>query len=290
MILKLITFLGAACYLGAFACAEMKKPKIEKILWSAGIAVSALLVGKNWIANGYVPFVSMYQVLTFLSLTFSPIYLTVKYLMNGSWLAKYFQITAGLVLTGVGFMDATDVWSFPPALQSVWFIPHVLAYMIGYTLTAVACAVTVVSFFKKKEPAGMLSEEKINTEIRRSKLAKQREEKLKAAVNVKSEREIMRDGSNSLARIAFPFMTSGMFLGAFWANQVWGNYWSWDLKESWALITWLLMMLYLHFYKDKKLKKFTPLLIILACVGVIVTMLFVNVFTKGSTSLHSYSI
>ena len=136
----------------------------------------------------------------------------------------------------------------------------------------------------------MLSAETVNTQIRRSKLAKEREEKQKILEINKSEREIMSDGTNSLARIAFPFMTAGMFLGAFWANQVWGNYWSWDLKESWALVTWLIMALYLHFYKDKKLKKFTPILIILACAAVIITMLFVNVFTKSGTSLHSYSI
>lgn len=288
MLIKIIAFIGAAAYYAAFACAELKKSKLEKLFWMIGIAVSVLLVGRNWVANGYVPFVSMYQVLTFLSLTFFPIYLLIKYLMNGGWMARYFQFTAGLVLTGVAFMDATSRWAFPPSLQSIWFVPHVLMYMIGYTLTTVACLVMVVSFFKKGTVA---TAQEVTAEVRRSKLAKQRAEKAAqeaAETAPKSDREIMQEGCNSLARVAFPFMTAGMFFGAIWANQVWGNYWSWDLKENWALITWLIHAVYLHFYKDKKLRKFTPIFIILSFVGILMTMVFINFF-ESSGSMHTYS-
>ncbi len=252
MIMKLTAILGAFFYLGAFVSTEAKRKKLQNIFWGLGVAVSIFLVGKNWLANSYVPFVSMYQVLTFLSLSFFPIYLLIKYLMNGGFMARYFQLAASVVLTGVAFMDATDKWEFPPSLQSVWFVPHVLAYMIGYTLIATACLVMTVSFIKK------------------------------------AERKKLREGCNSLARAAFPFMTAGMLLGAIWANQVWGNYWSWDIKENWALITWLILSVYLHFYKDKKLKKFTPVLIILAFVGVLITMIFVNLFDSAG-SMHLYS-
>ncbi len=250
--IKAAAFLGAFFYLGAFICAERNKKKPETVFWAMGVFVGAFLVGRNWLVNGYVPFVSMYQVLTFLSLTFFPIYLLVKHLNKSNYSARYFQLTAGIVLTGVGFMDATDKWAFPPSLQSVWFVPHVLAYMIGYTLIGTACLITLVGFVKK------------------------------------SEREVTGRECNALARIAFPFMTAGMLLGALWANQVWGNYWSWDIKENWALITWLTLSVYLHFYKDKKLKKFTPILIVLTLVGVLMTMVFINLF-DSTGSMHTYS-
>lgn len=282
MLIKSITFAGAACYFAAFIFAELKKTKLQKAFWVIGIAVSAFLVGRNWMANGYVPFVSMYQVLTFLSLTFFPIYLLIKYMMDGGWLARYFQFSAGFVLIGVGFMDATSKWEFPPSLQSVWFVPHILAYMIGYTLTAVACVVMIVSFFKKGRIDGAIT---ADAAPRRSSLAKQKAENVPV---IKSEREIMQEGCNSLARVAFPFMTAGMFFGALWANQVWGNYWSWDLKENWALITWLIHAVYLHFYKDKRLRKFTPILIILSLIGILMTMVFINFF-ESSGSMHTYS-
>ena len=46
--------------------------------------------------------------------------------------------------------------------------------------------------------------------------------------------------------LGFPLLTIGILSGAVWANQAWGSYWSWDPKESWALITWLVFAIYLH--------------------------------------------
>jgi cytochrome c-type biogenesis protein CcsB len=46
--------------------------------------------------------------------------------------------------------------------------------------------------------------------------------------------------------IGFPFLTLGIISGAVWANEAWGSYWSWDPKETWALITWILFAIYLH--------------------------------------------
>lgn len=44
----------------------------------------------------------------------------------------------------------------------------------------------------------------------------------------------------------FPFLTIGIISGAVWANEAWESYWSWDPKETWALITWILFAIYLH--------------------------------------------
>lgn len=46
--------------------------------------------------------------------------------------------------------------------------------------------------------------------------------------------------------LGFPFLTLGILSGAIWANEAWGSYWSWDPKETWALITWLIFAIYLH--------------------------------------------
>ena len=46
--------------------------------------------------------------------------------------------------------------------------------------------------------------------------------------------------------IGFPFLTLGIISGAVWANEAWGSYWSWDPKETWALITWIVFATYLH--------------------------------------------
>jgi cytochrome c-type biogenesis protein CcsB len=46
--------------------------------------------------------------------------------------------------------------------------------------------------------------------------------------------------------LGFPFLTIGIISGAVWANEAWGSYWSWDPKETWALITWIVFAIYLH--------------------------------------------
>ncbi|MBQ8381656.1 MAG: cytochrome c biogenesis protein CcsA [Clostridia bacterium] len=254
-VLKLIALLGAICYYSAFVTELLKKKCpviVSRALWAAGFALNAALVVNNYLVNGYVPFVSMYQVLTFLGVCFLPIWLIMRFLRGSGWMAPYFMFAAGIVMTGLCFMDAESVWEFAPALQSPFFIPHVLVYMISYCMGAVAFILTILSYFVKK-------------------------------------RDLHRyeDGIYDCVTVVFPFMTMGMFFGSIWANEIWGHFWSWDTKENFSLITWLIYMLYLHFRRNAKLKKYTRLLALAGFVGIIVTFLFANVLNTGS--VHSYS-
>lgn len=252
-------FISAFLYYAAFGLHFLKGKTgnlIAKIVWGLAFAANTGVVIYNWLVNGYVPFVSMYQVLTFLSFCFLPIFFYISFMNKGGWMARYFCIASGVCMTGVGVMSAKSgvdlIWHFPPALQSVWFVPHILAYMIAYSLCTVAFIITVISFFDKKN-AGRLD-----------------------------------GGAYNLVCTAFPFMTCGMFFGAIWANAVWGNFWSWDIKENWSLITWLFFMLYLHFRRQGSLKKWTKLFLVLGFVGLVFTMLFVNML-GGDSSPHTYS-
>lgn len=253
-----IVFASAFFYYVAFGLHFLKGKQgvlAARIAWGLGFAANTFVVVNNWMANGYVPFVSMYQVLTFLAFAFLPIFAYIAYMYKGGWMAKYFCIASAICMTGVGFMSAKGgvdlIWHFPPALQSVWFVPHILCYMISYSLCTVAFILAVISFFDRKNLARL------------------------------------DGGAYNLVCTAFPFMTGGMFLGAIWADAVWGNFWSWDVKENWALVTWLLYMLYLHFRRHESLRKWSKLFLVLGFVAVVFTMLFVNVI--GSGSQHSYS-
>jgi cytochrome c-type biogenesis protein CcsB len=86
--------------------------------------------------------------------------------------------------------------------------------------------------------------------------------------------------------IGFPFLTLGIISGAVWANEAWGSYWSWDPKETWALITWLTFSIYFHMRITQGLQGRKPALV--ASFGFIiiwVCYLGVNLLGKG---LHSY--
>ena len=123
-------------------------------------------------------------------------------------------------------MDQSVIWHFPPALQSGYFVPHVMCYMLSYSLCAVAFCLTIYSVFlqivvKKQDEAKKIE----NLNIRVADLEK---------------------SIYTLIVTAMPFMLTGMCLGAMWADDCWGNYWSWDPKESWALITLIVYAIPLH--------------------------------------------
>ncbi len=254
-LLKLIALAAALFYFGALATeiARKKCPAwISRSLWAAGFAANLTLVINNYLNNGYVPFVSMYQVLTFLGVCFLPIWLLFRFWRGGGWTAPYFMLAAGVVMTGLCFMDAESLWEFAPALQSPFFVPHVLVYMISYCMGAVAFILAVMSYFVNK-----------------------------------SEISRYEDAIYDCVCVIFPFMTVGLFFGSIWGNEVWGHFWAWDTKENFSLVTWAVYMLYLHFRRNARLKQYTRALAIAGFVGIIVTFLFANILNTGS--VHSYS-
>jgi ABC-type transport system involved in cytochrome c biogenesis permease subunit len=98
-----------------------------------------------------------------------------------------------------------------PALQSGWFIPHVTVYMFSYSLLGCAFLIAVAGLCRRCGPS-----------------------------------EDMMSSADTLIYIGTAFLTFGMLSGAIWAKQAWGHFWNWDPKETWALITWLVYLLYMH--------------------------------------------
>ena len=87
--------------------------------------------------------------------------------------------------------------------------------------------------------------------------------------------------------VGFILLTAGIITGAVWANEAWGNYWSWDPKETWSLITWLVYAAMLHSrylrgWYGKRLAVFS----VVGFVCVLFTYFGVNLFLSG---LHSYA-
>jgi len=98
--------------------------------------------------------------------------------------------------------------------------------------------------------------------------------------------ETLDNISYRIIGLGFPLLTIGIIAGGVWANEAWGSYWSWDPKETWALITWLVFAAYLHSRITRGWQGRRPAL--LAATGFIVVWvcyLGVNLLGKG---LHSY--
>ncbi|HIZ55362.1 MAG TPA: cytochrome c biogenesis protein CcsA [Firmicutes bacterium] len=251
VLLKIIILCAALGYLLSAVLYWRRKNKAAFILHGAAWILNGTVILVNWVINGYMPFVSMYQVLTFLSFCFTLSALYMHFIRKQGWLFPYFSLCSGIIMTGVFWMDASLVWHFAPALQSVWFLPHVFSYMLSYTLCAVSFVLTLVRLIRRKE------------------------------------QEKMERGVYDTVCLAYPFMTAGMLFGALWANEVWGHFWSWDPKENWSLVTWLLYALYLHCRRLPKYRGLATACIIIGFAALLMTFLGVNFF--GAGALHSYT-
>lgn len=143
-----------------------------------------------------------------------------------------------------------------PALNSPWFIPHVLSYIMGYAL------LTSSSLVALKGLGAILFK------------------------NYKPETLALVD---NLTFTGFAFLTCGLLLGALWAKQAWGHYWTWDIKEIWSLITWFCYLIYLHLRYFHPEKRILPLCYI--CVALLV-MLFgwmeLHYLPAAGLSIHNF--
>jgi cytochrome c-type biogenesis protein CcsB len=178
------------------------------------------------------------------------------------------QVSAFILLVisaAVGFLlwymtsrDAHEIQPLVPALQSWWMKIHVPANFIGYGTFALAAMVGVAYLLKSK--------------------------------SILSDRlpplEVLDDIMYKAIAVGFAFFTIATILGALWAAEAWGGYWSWDPKETWALIVWLNYAAWLHMRLMKGLRG--QVAAWWAITGLLVTsfaFLGVNMFLSG---LHSY--
>ena len=141
-----------------------------------------------------------------------------------------------------------------PALQSYWLVLHVTLSFIGESFFVVAfiCAIYYL-----------------------------------ATRNQERRKSLDRLTYTTIA-VGYPIFTAGaLIFGAVWAQTAWGTYWSWDPKETWALITWLVYTAYLHTRFVKKFRgKVSAVLAIVGFAFTMFTFFGVNYLLAG---LHSYA-
>jgi len=96
--------------------------------------------------------------------------------------------------------------------------------------------------------------------------------------------------ADNLVYLGFAFLSLGLLFGALWAKEAWGHYWTWDPKETWALITWLGYLIYIHRrYHLPKVFKSSLWILALAFVILLVCWFGVNYLPSAQFSVHTYS-
>lgn len=175
------------------------------------------------------------------------------------WILSFSTILATVFICINIFKPEIHSKALMPALQSPWFAPHVIVYMFSYALLGAATVMALYQlFFKKGKPL---------------------------------DRKEM-DITDNLVNVGLAFLTFGMLFGALWAKEAWGHYWSWDPKETWAAVTWLAYLLYLHYrtYRPKSIKPALWILLI-AFVLLQVTWWGINYLPSAQgSSVHTYNV
>jgi cytochrome c-type biogenesis protein CcsB len=261
-------------FIALFSDSEFTAKVASAMTWSAttmglvGLMVrwrESYLVGLD---VGHIPVSNLYEVFILFSIITALIYLHYenKYKTRalGGFVMLVISAAVAFLLWYAFERQADEIQPLVPALKSYWMKIHVPANFVGYGAFALAAMVAVAYLFRDKA-----------------------EQKQTAGVMMRLPTlEILDDLMYKSIALGFAFFTLATILGALWAAEAWGGYWSWDPKETWALIVWLNYAAWLHMRLTKGWRG-TPMAI-WAIVGLFVTLfafLGVNMFLSG---LHSY--
>jgi cytochrome c-type biogenesis protein CcsB len=264
------------------------------------------LLALRWLNFGYFPLSNLYESLLFLAWGITFITLVIE---NRSQLNLVGSISTPIALfvTGFASLSLPESMQAPaplvPALKSNWLMMHVTVMMLSYASLIVGSLLGIFFLIlaKGKGKSVELQGNSYGTSNTFASTAFYQTETLDTYNNLlidqapmeeqpADERLSLLESIDNLSyrtiSFGFPLLTIGIIAGAVWANEAWGSYWSWDPKETWALITWLVFASYLHARLTKAWQGEKPAMIAaLGFVVVWICYLGVNFLGKG---LHTY--
>lgn len=233
-----------------------KKNKIVDILTILGILIFGAFIVGLWIGQDRPPLRTMGETRLWYSFFLALIgYITYKH-----W--KYNWILGFSVLVAIVFVIINIVkpeihsTNLMPALQSYWFVPHVTVYILSYSMLGAATIASVVQLVK---------------------------------LNKNKADENLYNFMDNIVYVGFGFLMLGLLMGAVWAKEAWGHYWSWDPKETWAFVTCAAYLIYIHMRLQNKHPKFTLWMLPIAFIMLMITWIGVNYLPAAQNSIHVYS-
>ena len=277
-----------------------KNPILSEIGKIGSIIANVLLfiiLGSRWVVAGYFPLSNLYESLLFLTWTLLSTYLVVEY-KTKSKLIGATLIPVALLINGFANLtlppEMQKASPLVPALQSNWLMMHVSMMMLSYATLIVGSLLSILFLIiakgKEINYKPLTQSKNINDSVILNNMTVAYDESnYNLEVNNENKLKLLYSLDNWSYRViglGFPFLTIGIIAGGVWANEAWGSYWSWDPKETWALITWLVFAAYLHARITKNWQgKRTAILGSLGFFVIWVCYLGVNFLGKG---LHSY--
>lgn len=171
-------------------------------------------------------------------------------MIGGGWKMKLLLPVAIVVAVAFTALSVARInfGTLMPALRSLWFVPHLIVYMAAYAFLAIALVIAVIALIRGRKSAEI---------------------------------------TDKMVRISSALIAIGMLCGAVWAREAWGDYWTWDPKESLAAVTWLITLIYIHINPIRR--KILIITLLLAFISLQFTWYGVNYLPSAKQSLHTYN-
>ncbi|MBW1708400.1 MAG: c-type cytochrome biogenesis protein CcsB [Deltaproteobacteria bacterium] len=269
-LLSIVTFAYLAASL-AYICLLVFKTKFfgpaGTVLTLITLAAHTGAIIWRWVESyqlgiGHAPFSNLYESLIFFAWAITFLYQIMERIYKNHVIGAFVMPLAFLSLAYAG-LQPKEIHPLVPALKSNWLIAHVITCFLAYAGFAVSAGLALILLL----PRGRESI---------SNLAS----RLPATGTL---------DSLIYQNIAFGFilLTAGIITGSIWAQQAWGSYWSWDPKETWSLVTWLVYAAVLHARMVKGWAgKRMAVMSLIGFASVLFTYFGVNLILSG---LHSYA-
>lgn len=252
-----IYVLFCCCLMWTLALIFYKKELLKRLFIILGTVCIGVFIVFLWVNLERPPLKTLGETRLWYAF-FLPVIGLITYLRwRFNWMLFY-SLGLSLLFLGINYMHPENFSkTLMPALQSPWFVPHVVVYIFAYAFLAASSLVAVRGLYQY--------------------------------YNDTFDRKVMLMADN-LVYLGFAFLTLGLLFGALWAKEAWGHYWTWDPKETWALITWLLYLIYIHRrYHKSYVFKSSLWILALAFIVLLICWFGVNYLPSAQFSVHTYS-
>ncbi|CAK6699385.1 c-type cytochrome biogenesis protein CcsB [Synechococcus sp. BA-124 BA4] len=261
---------------------------VRLLVAAANLSLTAQLTLRWW-DSGHFPISNLYESLCFLAWACT----LTQLLVERSWASPL--VPAAATPMGLGCL-AFASFALPdrlqeasplvPALRSSWLVMHVSVIMVSYAALLVGSLLSVAVLVTDRGQDLQLRSSSIGSGgYRQAKLAVDAGELRLSSISI-GVSEQLDSLSYRTITVGFLLLSVGLVSGAVWANEAWGSWWSWDPKETWALICWLVYAAYLHSRLSRGWQGRRPAMVAAAgLVVIVVCYIGVNLLGIG---LHSY--
>ena len=233
---------------GAIVSVISKRRLPAAVLTGCGSAIFMTFIVGVWISLGRPPLRTMGETRLWFSLFLSLIGLVVYLRWRYRWVLPFGCLMA-VMFAGINiFKPEIHTEELMPALRSPWFVPHVIVYMFAYAVMGIATILAIrILWLTRRSAAGSAPATGSTTPATVDATASPLSPSLQGDLRL----------CDTLVRMGWGFITMGIVMGALWAKQAWGDYWTWDPKETWAAATWLSYLLYMHLRQGSALSSVT---------------------------------